>query len=150
MDKAKFLIRLKPRTSGREVLRMSFSKRREGALRTRQPAVTWCPRSSICVMDLPPCRLFHFCTGMDSHAQTASRAWPRDSVMLAYGQRNWPTASVRGWPMDSVLAYGQRGSPDVGTGQLSGRTAGQRDGQSENNAPQAMWRMPWNGSSGKT
>ena len=67
----------------------------------RPPAVIWCPRSSIYIMDLPTLWTIPFCTGVDSvtcgrvHVGTGMDSpipvpiWTRrmDTAWLAYGQR---------------------------------------------------------------
>ena len=73
----------------------------------RPPAVIWCPRSSICIMDLLALRTIP-CLHENGLARLrASPFWHRNGLAV----------------MDSVLVYGQSGGiADVGTGQTSGRT----------------------------
>jgi len=63
------------------------------------PTVIWCPRSSICIINLPAFGLFHFCTGMDSLA--SGRVPVGTGMDSPVRTACWSTAIVA-----SVLAYG--------------------------------------------
>jgi len=90
------------------------------------------PRSSICIMDLPALWTIPFLHG--------NRLGPMGESML---EQEWTcTLGQHGWPTPSAAPCGRA---DVGTGQTSGRTTGQRDGEGEMLPLQAILCIAYSG-----